>query len=186
MAIAIALGTLVNEQWIGYLIGILITFTLGAMSFSLYSGKSLILAVFISIMVGILSWGIVRAVKYQDTPNDSYSKGRLTQLSEVLTSIFGPKWPYILMIFALFFTCILYFIYKSTIDINLTINCRYTFWISIIFLIGMFVWAGIAFRHDNPALVGDFAPSGQIVEIIGLITVIICVVFGSIIFYKKF
>lgn len=186
LAIIIVMNILIHKQsWVGYLSGLLAMGTLAIMAISTYSGKKLGVALFVSVMAGILAFGIIRATQYQNTPNDKFSQNRLAQLNEVLTSIFGPRWQYVLIAFLILFTVILYFVYKSNINIDFSGNSTYTLWTAIVFLIGMVILAGIAFKRNNPSLSGDFAPSNQTVEIVGLIAAIIAIITGGVFVYKK-
>lgn len=87
------------------------------------NSPSIPLIIILFILLLILVYGIYRAIIYKpEIMVDEYSSRRMEQLNQLLTSYFGPKWPFVFVIFVVFLFIILFMLYSSTKgEINLDI-----------------------------------------------------------------
>jgi len=128
----------------------------------------------ISVLGGLLAVGIYHAITTKsDIPPDSYSVNRMTRLSQVLTSYFGPKWPTVFAIFGLLLTVILVQLYFFTITVNMSDQNfnklqKYMFWFAIVFTVAMFLLAYKRYREEqekNQVVEGDFSDQTKVKEL---------------------
>lgn len=179
---------------VGFIIaGILIYFAISRKYNIKISPKIIIFIVIGCITLGLIIGGIYQAITYNpNISNDKPSENRMTQLNQTLTSIFGPKWSLIFVIFAIFLIIIFVLLYFGTRQgIQLTISDNSFEYLHRYFIgIAIFITAVVVFllflawrkykeeqqkQQDQNGDFNDSTKTQQLLELIGLGLVMIVV-----------
>lgn len=190
------------KKWIWLIVTLVVTigfsissilFYIAICNYKKYNINIKIIALLIasSFVLGLIIGGIYRSVTYKtEIPPDKYSETRMTQLDQVLTSYFGPRWPMVFIFFTILLIIILilvYFITHNGISVNLNdhnfgLLQKYLLIAGAIITVGTFILVYIAYKKYKDDQTqqqnqdGDFNPgdnSSNMVKNIGLLLAIL-------------
>ena len=160
-------------------------------------GKTILLLSSIIFAIGFLIWAIFYGITANSgIADDGNSLNRMDELSQLMTSFFGPKWKYTIfinLILIIIVFILLYFATRKPITLNVTEKQASGLkigWIvtSITFTIvgvTLLVYAGVI-NNQNADDTGDFKPSSNTYYIVAIfLALLVAIAIPTIVFFNN-